>query len=236
MGRKVHPYGFRLGYIKDWRSKWYTADKKAYTEQLAEDAKVRDLIRKEVGHAGISDIRIERFPKQVTIYVHTAKPGIIIGRKGASVNALRKHLEELTQKKIKLEVLEVEHPESDAYLVAEGIAQQLEKRISHKRAMKQAVTRAMRGGAQGIKITAGGRLAGSEMARRELVKEGRVPLNTLRADIDFARKEALTTYGKIGIKVWIFRGNVMPQERRAEIQKQVEAAARQAEAATAEPS
>ncbi len=235
MGRKVHPYGFRLGYIKDWRSKWYTADKKAYTEQLAEDSKVRDLIRKEVGHAGISDIRIERFPKQVTIYVHTAKPGIIIGRKGASVNALRKHLEELTQKKIKLEVLEVEHPESDAYLVAEGIAQQLEKRISHKRAMKQAVTRAMRGGAQGIKITAGGRLAGSEMARRELVKEGRVPLNTLRADIDFARKEALTTYGKIGIKVWIFRGNVMPQERRAQIQKQVEAAARQAEAATAEP-
>jgi small subunit ribosomal protein S3 len=234
MGRKVHPFGFRLGYIKDWRSKWYTADKKAYTDQLAEDIKIRSLIRKEVGHAGISEVRIERFPKQVTIYVHTAKPGIIIGRKGASVNQLRKHLEDLTQKKIKLEVLEVEHPETDAYLVAEGITQQLEKRISHKRAMKQAVTRAMRGGAQGIKITAGGRLAGSEMARRELVKEGRVPLNTLRADIDFARKEADTTYGKIGIKVWIYRGEVMPEERHAQIQQQIEAAAKQAETAGTE--
>lgn len=233
MGRKVHPYGFRLGYIKDWRSKWYTADRKVYTEQLAEDDKVRKLIRKEVGHAGISDVRIERFPKQVTIYVHTAKPGIIIGRKGASVNALRKHLEELTLKKIKLEVLEVEKPESDASLVADSIVTQLEKRISHKRAMKQAVTRAMRAGAQGIKITAGGRLAGSEMARRELVKEGRVPLNTLRADIDFAKREALTTYGKIGIKVWIYRGEVLPQEREAQIRKQIEKAAQDAETAIA---
>ena len=234
MGRKVHPYGFRLGYIKDWRSKWYAADKKTYTDQLAEDLKVRAMIRKEVGHAGISDVRIERFPKQVTIYVHTAKPGIIIGRKGASVNTLRKHLEELTQKKIKLEVIEVERPESDAYLVAESITSQLEKRISHKRAMKQAVTRAMRGGAQGIKITAGGRLAGSEMARRELVKEGRVPLNTLRADIDFARKEALTTYGKIGVKVWIYRGDVMPEERQKQIRKQIEQAAKDAETSAAE--
>ncbi len=234
MGRKVHPYGFRLGYIKDWRSKWYSADRKTYTDQLAEDNKVRALIRREVGHAGISDVRIERFPKQVTIYVHTAKPGIIIGRKGASVNQLRKHLEELTQKKIKLEVIEVDRPESDAALVAESIASQLEKRISHKRAMKQAVTRAMRSGAQGIKITAGGRLAGSEMARRELVKEGRVPLNTMRADIDFARKEATTTFGKIGIKVWIYRGEVMPEERAAQVKKQIEAAAKQAEASSAE--
>jgi len=229
MGRKVHPFGFRLGYIKDWRSKWYASDRKAYTDQLAEDRKVRKLIAKEVGHAGISDIRIERFPKQVTIYIHTAKPGIIIGRKGASVNQLRKHLEDLTQKKIKLEVLEVDKPESDAVLVAESIANQLEKRISHKRAMKQAMTRAMRGGAQGIKITAGGRLAGSEMARRELVKDGRVPLNTMRADIDFARREANTTYGKIGIKVWIYRGEVMPEERAKQIQKQIETAVQQAE-------
>ncbi len=229
MGRKVHPYGFRLGYIKDWRSKWYASDKKAYTDQIVEDMAIRKMIRKEVGHAGIADVRIERFPKQVSIYVHTAKPGIIIGRKGASVTALRKHLEELTQKKIKLDVLEVEHPESDAYLVAEGICQQIEKRISHKRAMKQAVQRAMRGGALGIKITAGGRLAGSEMARRELVKEGRVPLNTLRADIDFARYESLTTYGKIGIKVWIYRGDVRPEERQAQIIKQIEEAAKQAE-------
>ena len=127
MGRKVHPYGFRLGYIKDWRSKWYASDKKTYTDQIMEDMAIRKMIRKEVGHAGIADIRIERFPKQVSIYVHTAKPGIIIGRKGASVTALRKHLEELTQKKIKLDVIEVEHPESDAYLVAESICQQIEK-------------------------------------------------------------------------------------------------------------
>ncbi|CAG0947078.1 30S ribosomal protein S3 [Anaerolineae bacterium] len=230
MGRKIHPYGFRLGYIKDWRSKWHASDKKVYTDQLAEDREVRKLIRKEVGHAGIADVRIERFPKQVTIYVHTAKPGIIIGRKGASVNVLRKKLEDLTQKKIKLEVLEVDHPEADAFLVGESIAQQIEKRISHKRAMKQAVTRAMRGGAGGIKITAGGRLAGGEMARREMIKEGRVPLNTLRADIDFARTEALTTYGKIGIKVWIYRGDVMPEDRQKQIMQQIEAAAARAEA------
>lgn len=233
MGRKIHPYGFRLGIIKDWRSKWYAADNKIYNQQLTEDMKIRKLVRAKVGHAGIADVRIERFPNQVTIYVHTAKPGIIIGRKGASVNQLRKDLEELTKKKIKLEVVEVEHPESDAYLVAESVCQQMEKRISHKRAMKQAVTRAMRGGALGIKITAGGRLAGSEMARREMVKEGRIPLNTLRADIDYARYEALTTYGKIGVKVWIYKGEVLPDQRKQEIMKQIEAAAAQAEAASA---
>ncbi len=233
MGRKIHPYGFRLGYIKEWRSKWYAADKKVYTDQLKEDLAIRKLVRAKVGHAGIADVRIERFPKQVTINVHTAKPGIIIGRKGASVNQLRKDLEDLTKKKIKLEVLEVGHPEADAYLVAESICQQIEKRVSHKRAMKQAMTRAMRGGALGIKITAGGRLAGSEMARREMVKDGRIPLNTLRADIDYARYEAKTTYGKIGIKVWIYKGDVMPEQRKAEILKQIEAAAAQAEAAAA---
>jgi small subunit ribosomal protein S3 len=232
MGRKIHPYGFRLGIIKDWRSKWHAADKKAYTDQLAEDRAVRAIIRKEVGHAGIADVRIERFPKQVTIYVHTAKPGIIIGRKGASVNVLRQKLEKLTQKKIKLEVLEVNKPEADAFLIGESIAQQIEKRISHKRAMKQAITRAMRGGALGVKITAGGRLAGSEMARREMIKEGRVPLNTLRADIDFARTEATTTYGKIGIKVWVYKGEVMPEDRQKQILQQIEAAAARAEAAT----
>jgi small subunit ribosomal protein S3 len=234
MGRKIHPYGFRLGFIKDWRSKWHAADKKIYIEQLSEDIKIRELVRKEVGHAGIADVRIERFPKQVTIYVHTAKPGIIIGRKGASVNVLKKKLEDLTQKKIKLEVIEVEHPEADAYLVGESIAQQIEKRISHKRAMKQAVTRAMRGGAGGIKITAGGRLAGSEMARREMIKDGRIPLNTLRADIDFAHYEALTTYGKIGIKVWIYKGEILPEERQKQILAQIEAAAARAEASAGE--
>jgi len=234
MGRKVHPYGFRLGYIKDWRSKWYASDKKVYETQIAEDSKVRDMIRKEVGHAGIADVRIERFPKQVNIYVHTAKPGIIIGRKGASVAALRKHLEDLTQKKIKLDVIEVEHPEANAYLVAESICQQVEKRISHKRAMKQAVTRAMRGGALGVKIKAGGRLAGSEMARREMVKEGRIPLNTLRADIDYARREAHTTYGTVGVKVWMYTGDVRPEDRQAVIAKEIEEAAKKAETATQE--
>ncbi len=234
MGRKIHPYGFRLGFIKDWRSKWHAADRKVYTDQLEEDREVRKLIRKEVGHAGIADVRIERFPKQVTIYVHTAKPGIIIGRKGASVNVLKKKLEDLTQKKIKLEVIEVTKPESDAFLVGESIAQQIEKRISHKRAMKQAVMRAMRAGVGGIRINAGGRLAGSEMARREMIKEGRVPLNTLRADIDFARTEATTTYGKIGIKVWIYKGDVMPEDRQKQIMAQIEAAAARAEAAAGE--
>jgi small subunit ribosomal protein S3 len=234
MGRKVHPYGFRLGIIKDWRSKWYNADKKIYAAQLKEDMEIRNLVRGKVGHAGIADVRIERFPKQVTIYVHTAKPGIIIGRKGVTVNQLRKDLEELTKQKIKLEVIEVERPEADAYLVAESICQQMEKRISHKRAMKQAMTRALRSGALGIKIKAGGRLAGSEMARREMVKEGRIPLNTLRADIDYAHHEALTTYGKIGVKVWIYKGEVMPEQRKAEIVKQIQAAARQAEAAAGE--
>ncbi len=229
MGRKVHPYVFRLGYIKDWRSKWYADDKKTYTDQIAEDRAIRAMIRKQVGHAGIAEIRIERFPKQVTIYVHTAKPGIIIGRKGVSVNQLRKDLETLTQKKIKLEVLEIERPETSAFLVSESIVQQIEKRISHKRAMKQAMTRAMRGGALGILIKVGGRLAGSEMARREKVREGRIPLNTLRANIDFAKNEALTTYGKIGIKVWVYLGDVMPEERAAQIQQEIQAAAARAE-------
>jgi len=235
MGRKVHPYGFRLGYIKDWKARWY-AEQDEYADLLVEDVQVRKMIRAELGHAGISAIEIERFPKarQMSVKIWTAKPGIIIGRKGASVNQLRKDLEELTKQKIKLEVIEVQRPESDAFLVAESICQQMEKRISHKRAMKQAMTRAMRGGALGIKITAGGRLAGSEMARREMVKDGRIPLNTLRADIDYARHEALTTYGKVGVKVWIYRGEVMPEQRKQEIMKQIEAAARQAEAAAGE--
>ncbi len=221
MGRKVHPYGFRVGVIKDSRSRWYAADKKVYNEQLAEDMQIRKLVMAEVAHAGIASIEIERFPGQVTINVYTAKPGIIIGRKGATVNVLRKKLEDLTKKKTKLEVLEVSKPELDAHLVAESIVQQIEKRISHKRAMKQAMTRAMRMGAKGIKITTAGRLAGSEMKRTETVKDGRVPLSTLRADIDFARTEALTTYGRIGVKVWVYRGEVMPEDRKRELEQRV---------------
>ncbi|HEY6040749.1 MAG TPA: 30S ribosomal protein S3 [Anaerolineae bacterium] len=221
MGRKIHPYGFRLGVIKDWQSLWYSADKKVYNLQLSEDIAIRKLIRDAVSHAGISQIRIQRFPNQVSIDIFTAKPGIIIGRKGETVNKLRKSLEGLTKKKIKLEVLEAEKPEMDAALVADSIAQQIERRISHKRAMKQAMTRAMRAGAKGIKIKVGGRLSGSEMKRRESVMDGRVPLNTLRADIDFARTEAHTTYGRIGVKVWVYRGEVLPDQRKAQMEQLV---------------
>jgi len=217
LGRKVHPYGFRIGIIKDWRARWY-AEGREYSELLSEDLMIRNLVRRELGRAGISDIEIERFPKQVSITIHTAKPGIVIGRKGAAVNQLRKRLEDLTKKKIRIDVKEIERPEVVAALVAESIADQLEKRVSHKRAMKQAVTRGMRLGAQGMRIAVAGRLAGSEMARRESVSEGRVPRHTLRADIDYAQDEALTQYGRIGIKVWIYRGEVLPTARPEEEQ------------------
>ncbi len=209
MGRKVHPYGFRIGIIKDWKARWY-AEGEEYAELLAEDRLIRRLIRSEMDRAGISKIEIERFPKRVSITIYTAKPGIIIGRKGASVNQLRQELEELTGKSIRVDVQEVEKPELDAYLVAESIAEQLEKRISHKRAMKQAISRAMRLGAKGVMITCGGRLSGAEMARRESAREGRVPRHTLRADIDYAQTEALTTFGRIGVKVWIYKGDILP--------------------------
>lgn len=211
MGRKVHPYGFRIGTINTWKSRWYE-EGKAYGDLLEEDRQIRQRIVKELPGAGISKIEIERFPKQVSITVHTAKPGIIIGRKGASVNQLRRELEDLTGKKIRIDVIEIEKPELDAFLVAESIAQQLEKRISHKRAIKQAITRSMRLGAKGIMISCGGRLSGAEMARSETIREGRIPRHTLRADIDYARAEALTTFGRIGVKVWIYKGEVFAEE------------------------
>jgi small subunit ribosomal protein S3 len=217
MGRKVHPYSFRLGYIKDWKARWY-AERDEYAALLGEDLKIRELIRAELGHAGISKIEIERFPRarQVSIKIWTAKPGIVIGRKGANVNALRRDLEGLTGKKVHIDVEEVDRPELDAYLVAEGIAQQVERRISYKRAMKQAVQRAMRFGAEGAMVTCAGRLHGAEMARRETTREGRVPRHTLRANIDYAQAEALTTFGRIGIKVWIYKGEVLPERGMAE--------------------
>ena len=209
MGRKVHPYGFRLGVTNDWRARWY-AEGKEYGDQLIEDQLIRNLIRKDLGRAGISDVEIERFPKQVSVTIHTAKPGIIIGRKGASVNNLKKNLEDLTSKKVRIEVEEISRPETVAALIAESIVQQVEKRVSHKRAMKQAVQRAMRLGAKGVRIAMSGRLAGSEMARHESVQEGRIPRHTLRAEIDYATDEALTTYGRIGVKVWIYKGEKLP--------------------------
>jgi small subunit ribosomal protein S3 len=218
MGRKVHPYGFRLGYIYDWKARWY-AEGEEYADLLAEDLKVRKLIRAELGHAGISKIEIERFPRarQISVKIWTAKPGIVIGRKGVNVNALRHNLEQLTSKKVHVDVEEVSRPELDAYLVAEGIAQQIERRISYKRAMKQAVQRALRFGAEGAMITCSGRLHGAEMARRETTREGRVPRHTLRADIDYAHAEALTTFGRIGIKVWIYKGIILPERELAEV-------------------
>jgi small subunit ribosomal protein S3 len=218
MGRKVHPYGFRLGYIYDWKARWY-AEGNEFGDLLEEDLQVRKTIREQLGHAGISKIEIERFPRarQVSVKIWTAKPGIVIGRKGANVNALRQSLEEVTSKKVHVDVEEVGRPELDAYLVAEGIAQQIERRISYKRAMKQAVQRAMRFGAEGAMITCAGRLHGAEMARSETTREGRVPRHTLRADIDYAHAEALTTFGRIGIKVWIYKGEVLPEKGTGEV-------------------
>lgn len=215
MGRKVHPEGFRLGIIKDWKARWY-AEGQEYAALLKEDLAIRALIREELSRAGISKIEIERFPNQVSLTIHTARPGIVIGRKGTTVNALRRQLEELTGKRIRIEVQEVEHPEIDAHLIAESLAAQLSKRISHRRAMKQAMGRAMRLGVEGIKIACSGRLRGAEMARREWVMEGRVPLHTIRADIDYAQDEALTSLGRIGIKVWVYKGEVLPEAPRRE--------------------
>jgi len=214
LGRKVHPIGFRLGVNKDWRAKWF-AEGEEYVDLLSEDVKLRKLILGEMAHAGISRIDIERFPKQVSLTVHTARPGIVIGRKGASVNLLRRRVEEETGKKARIEVVEVPEPELDAYLVAENISAQLVRRISHKRAIKQAATRVMRLGAGGVKIVCAGRLAGSEMARRDWTMQGRVPLHTLRADIDYAQSEALTTFGRIGVKVWVYKGDYSPEEQGA---------------------
>ncbi|MBM4465287.1 MAG: 30S ribosomal protein S3 [Chloroflexi bacterium] len=210
MGRKVHPLGFRLGIIKDWQARWFAAGEE-YADLLQEDLAIRQLIREKMGQAGISKIEIERFPKRVSLTIWTAKPGIIIGRKGANVKALRQDLEELSNKKVRIDVQEIERPELDAYLVAENVASQLERRISHSRAMKRAATQAVRLGAEGIKIICSGRLTGAEMARREWVMEGRVPRNTLRADIDYGFTEARTTYGRIGVKVWIYKGEVLPE-------------------------
>lgn len=209
MGRKVHPYGFRLGVIRDWKSRWY-AEGVEYADLLHEDAQIRDFITDYVGRVGISQVDIDRSPNQVSITIYTARPGIVIGRKGAAVKQMRAELEKMTGKRVAVDVKEVNQPELDARLVAENIVSQLERRISHGRAMKRAVQATMRAGAQGIKVMCKGRLHGAEMARREWIRDGRVPLQTLRADIDFAKDEAHTTYGRIGVKVWIYKGEILP--------------------------
>ena len=210
MGRKVHPIGFRLGINKPWLGRWY-AEGKEYTEQIHQDIKLREVVMKETDRAGVSSVEIERYPGKVKVTLHTAKPGILIGRKGENVKIIRQKLEALTGKKIDLEVKEIKSADTDAYLVAQNIASQLERRISYRRAMKRAIQQALRQGAEGIKISVSGRLSGAEMARRMTLREGRVPLQTLRADIDFARAAATTTFDQIGIKVWIYKGIVIDQ-------------------------
>jgi small subunit ribosomal protein S3 len=209
MGRKVNPIGFRLGVNKTWDGRWY-AEGKDYTEQLHQDFAVRDLVREMNPRAGISRIEIERFPGNVRIFVHTSKPGVLIGRKGENVKAMRKELEALIGSKIDLQVKEIKEPDLDAFLVASNIAEQLERRSSYRRAMRRALQQTMRAGAEGATIEVAGRLGGSDMARRVWVREGRVPLHTLRADIDYAVAEAVTTYSVIGVKVWIYRGEILP--------------------------
>lgn len=211
MGRKVHPYGFRLGIIKPWRARWF-AEGEEYGELLTEDIAIREMVHGQLSHAGISEIVIERFPRQVNLTIHTARPGIIIGRKGVNVNALRDRLRDLTGKTPRVDVVEIPRVDTNAAVMAQSIAGQLERRISYRRAMKQAAYRAMRSGAEGVKIVVAGRLSGAEMARRQQVILGRVPRQTLRADIDYAQHEALTTFGRIGVKVWVYHGEVLPGE------------------------
>ncbi len=211
MGQKVHPVGFRLGVIKTWDSRWYS--KKNYAPLLHEDIKIRRIVKERLMHAGVSKIEIERAGQKAKINIHTARPGIIIGKKGAEVDKLKKDLETLTGKQIYINIQEIRRPELEAQLVAENIALQLERRIAFRRAMKKAVTSALRLGAQGIKITCAGRLAGSEIARTEWYREGRVPLHTLRADIQYGFFEAKTTMGQIGVKVWIYKGDVLQQPK-----------------------
>jgi small subunit ribosomal protein S3 len=209
MGHKVHPTGIRLGIVKDWRSTWY-ADSKQYPELLHNDLQVRDYLNKKLAHASVSRIQIERPAKNARITIHTARPGIVIGKKGADIERLRQEIRGLVGvDEVKIDIEEIRKPEIDAELVAQNIAQQLEKRIMFRRAMKRAVGNAMRLGAQGVKVNVAGRLNGAEIARSEWYREGRVPLHTLRADVDYALAEAKTTYGVIGVKVWIFKGEIM---------------------------
>jgi small subunit ribosomal protein S3 len=211
MGQKTHPIGFRLGVIKNWKSRWY-ADR-GFDDLLAEDEKIRRYLRTRLQHAALSSVDIERKPGKIVLTIHTGRPGVVIGKKGAEVDKLREELALLTKSEVSINVEEIKRPELDAQLVGDSVAHQLVQRISFRRAMKRAVQSAMRMGAQGIRIQTGGRLGGSEIARTEGYLEGRVPLHTIRADIDFARSTARTTYGTIGVKVWIFKGEIVEDRR-----------------------
>ena len=211
MGRKVHPYGFRLGITRTWTAKWY--HDKEYTDLLKEDLAIRQLVEKRLANASVSGLEVERNFGQVTVTVHTAKPGIVIGKGGQNVEILRQQIGALTKRKVKLEIKEIRQPELDAMLVATNVAQQLSRRIAFRKAMKQAIQRTMKAGAKGVRVQVSGRLGGAEMSRREWEKEGRIPLGTLRVDISYGMVHAHTTYGRIGVKVWIYRGDVMPERQ-----------------------
>jgi small subunit ribosomal protein S3 len=212
VGQKVHPHGFRLGIVKPWRSRWYASGKE-FPKLLKEDELIRTYLKTRLQHAAISDVHIERKPGKVVVTVHTGRPGVVIGKRGAEVDKLRDELAQLTGKEVGINVEEIKRPELDSQLVADNVAHQLAQRISFRRAMKRAVQSAMRMGAQGIKIKCGGRLGGAEIARVEGYHEGRVPLHTLRADVDYAQSTAKTTFGTIGVKVWIFKGEVVEDSR-----------------------
>lgn len=211
MGQKIHPHGLRVGIIKDWDSKWYS--KKDFDKLLLEDFKIREHLKKKLYSSGISKIEIERAANRVKVTVHTAKPGMVIGKGGTGVEEVKNELEKITEKQVSINVVEIKNPDIEAQLIAENIASQLERRISFRRAMKQAISRAMKSGAQGIKTMVSGRLGGAEIARSEMYHEGTIPLQTLRADIDYGFAEAYTTYGRIGVKVWVYKGEVLPTKK-----------------------
>jgi small subunit ribosomal protein S3 len=214
VGQKIHPIGMRIGIIRDWESKWYA--EKDYATLLHEDIKIREYIEARLKEASVSKIEIERAANRVNVTIHTAKPGMVIGKGGSEVEVLRKQLNNMTGKRVHINIIEIKRADLDARLVAEGIARQLESRVSFRRAQKQALQRTMRSGAKGIKTQVSGRLGGADIARAEHYSEGTVPLHTLRADIDYAHAEADTTYGKLGVKVWIYRGEVLPTKKKSE--------------------
>jgi small subunit ribosomal protein S3 len=214
MGQKAHPYGLRLGYIRPWKSRWYA--RREYTNFLHEDLKIRDFVKEKWNFAGIANVEIERSGKKIRVTIHTARPGVIIGRRGSEIDKLRDEIGSLTTNEVHIDIKEIKLPQLDAQLVSENIAQQIEKRVSYRKAMKKAVQLSMTKGAKGIKILCGGRLGGSEIARTDGYKEGSVPLGTFRADVDYGFAEAFTTYGTIGIKVWIYKGDVLVKKEIAE--------------------
>ncbi|HEU4949720.1 MAG TPA: 30S ribosomal protein S3 [Candidatus Deferrimicrobiaceae bacterium] len=209
MGQKTHPFGFRLGIIKTWRSRWYS--EKEYAPQLQEDLRIRGFVKGRLNHAGVSSVEIERRSNRINVLISTARPGIVIGKKGAEIENLKTEIQKLTPKEVSINILEIRRPETDGQLTAENVAMQLERRVAFRRAMKKTVLSSMKLGAKGIKIQVSGRLGGAEMSRTEWYREGRVPLHTLRADIDYGFAEARTTYGIIGVKVWIYKGEVLPK-------------------------